>query len=85
MAFSLQSERLVRAAGDPFARITMYDHSAMFWVVTLLSTIYAVLVLLVRLGYTKRRAYALDDVILTIAYVRRADFAMIIYGSTSRG
>jgi hypothetical protein len=69
MALSLRSERLVRAAGDPFARITTDDHSAMLWVVTLLSTIYAVLVLLVRLGYTKRRAYALDDIILTIAYV----------------
>lgn len=75
MAFSLRSERLARAVGDPFARITADDHSAMLWVVTLLSAIYAVLVLLVRLGYTKRRAYALDDIIVTIAHVCDAELS----------
>lgn len=81
MASSLRSELVSRAAGDPFARITTDDHSATLWVVTLLSTIYAILVLLVRLGYTKRRAHALDDVIVTIAHVCTAKLALITAGS----
>jgi hypothetical protein len=69
MAFSITSDRLAIAAGDPFARITPDDHSAILWITTLLSTIYAALVLAVRLGFTKWRAHALDDIIVTIAHV----------------
>lgn len=81
MALSLRSERWMRAAGDPFAHVTADDHSAVLWVATLLSTIYAVLVFLIRLGYTKRRAYALDDIIITIAYVRTGKPSLTISGS----
>jgi hypothetical protein len=84
MEFSFRSERLTRAAGDPFARITTDDHSAMLWVVTLLSAIYASLVLLVRLGYIKRRAYALDDIIVTIAHVCFAKLSMMTPESMTR-
>ena len=69
MPLSFVSERLTRAAGDPFASVTTDDHSATLWVVMLLSTIYAILVLAIRLGFTKRRAYALDDFLVTISYL----------------
>jgi hypothetical protein len=69
MPLSFLSERLTREAGDPFASVTTDDHSATLWIVILLSTIYAILVLAIRLGFTKRKAYALDDVLITIAYV----------------
>jgi hypothetical protein len=69
MPLSLLSERLTREAGDPFASVTTDDHSATLWIVILLSTIYAILVLAIRLGFTKRKAYALDDILITIAYV----------------
>jgi hypothetical protein len=84
MAFSFHSERLGRAAGDPFARITTDDHSATPWVVTLLSAIYAVLVLAVRLGFTKWRAYALDDTIVTIAHVYIAKLPLVTSQSMSQ-
>jgi hypothetical protein len=55
--------------GNRFAHLTPEDHSAPLWVVTLLSSIYAILVLAVRLGYVKWRAYGLDDFVLTLAHV----------------
>ena len=69
MPLSFLPGQSARAPGEPFASITANDHSATLWVVTLLSAIYAILVLAVRLGFTKRKAYALDDVLVTIAYV----------------
>jgi hypothetical protein len=57
--------------GDRFAHLTPNDHSAPLWVVTLLCSIYAVLVLVVRLGYVKWRAHGLDDVVLSLAHVCR--------------
>jgi hypothetical protein len=55
--------------GNRFAHLTPDDHSAPLWVVTLLCSIYAVMVLAVRLGYMKWRAYRLDDYVLTLAHV----------------
>jgi hypothetical protein len=52
-----------------FARFTTDDHSALLWVVQLLSLIYALLVLAVRLGFVKWRAHGLDDIVLTLAHV----------------
>jgi hypothetical protein len=77
MVFSSRSDRLARESGDPFARITTDNHSATLWVVTLLSTIYAILVLAVRLGFTKWRAHALDDIIVTIAHVCNAKLSFV--------
>jgi anti-sigma-K factor RskA len=70
MAFSTIPKRLAKDSDSRFARITANDHSAKLWVVALLSTIYAILVLAIRLGFTKWKAYSLDDVIVTTAYVR---------------
>jgi hypothetical protein len=70
MAFSTISLHLARTSDNRFARITTGDHSAAIWVVILLSIIYAVLVLAVRLGFTKWRAHTLDDIVVAIAYVR---------------
>jgi hypothetical protein len=53
-----------------FARFTPDDHSAVLWVTLLLSLIYAILVLAVRLGFVKLRAHGLDDVVLSVAHVR---------------
>ena len=52
-----------------FTRFTPDDHSALLWVVQLLSLIYALLVLAVRLGFVKWRAHGFDDMVLTLAHV----------------
>ncbi|KAF2828274.1 hypothetical protein CC86DRAFT_405279 [Ophiobolus disseminans] len=57
-----------------FARFTPDDHSAVLWVSSLLSLIYATLVLTVRLTFVKRRAHALDDILITVAHL--VGFAM---------
>ncbi|KAH7088146.1 hypothetical protein FB567DRAFT_332148 [Paraphoma chrysanthemicola] len=57
-----------------FARFTSNDHSAVLWISSLLSMIYATLVLIVRLVYVKKRAHALDDVLITLAHI--VGFAM---------
>jgi len=69
MAFSFSSLHKIRATDDRFARFTPDNHSAVLWIATLLSLIYAALVLVVRLGFVKRRAHGLDDVVLTLAHV----------------
>jgi hypothetical protein len=60
---------LARASNNRFTQVTSNDHAAAIWVVTLLSIIYAVLVLAVRLGFTKWKTYGFDDIALTIAHV----------------
>jgi anti-sigma-K factor RskA len=69
MAFPSDSSHLARESENRFARITTNDHSAALWIATILSLIYAVLVLAVRLGFTKWRAHTLDDIVVTIAHV----------------
>jgi hypothetical protein len=69
MAFSSASLHLARASEYRFAQNTTNDHSATLWVATLLSIIYPVLVIAVRLGFTKWRAHTLDDIVITIAHV----------------
>jgi anti-sigma-K factor RskA len=69
MAFPSDSLHLARESENRFARITTNDHSAALWIATILSLIYAVLVLAVRLGFTKWRAHTLDDIVVTIAHV----------------
>lgn len=61
---------MIRAEDYRFARVTSNDRSAILWIVTLLALVYATLILGVRLGYTKWRAYGSDDVIVVLAYVQ---------------
>lgn len=63
------SHNLVRSSEYRFTRVTTDDHSATIWIVSVLSLIYVVLALAVRLGYTKWRAHALDDIVVTFAHV----------------
>lgn len=72
MAYSSSSSLLARASDNRFARITTTDRGATLWVVTLLSMIYAILVLAVRLGFTKWRAHTWDDFVVVVAHVRVA-------------
>jgi hypothetical protein len=69
MAFPSDFLHRAREPENRFARITTNDHSAALWIATILSLIYAVLVLAVRLGFTKWRAHTLDDLVVTIAHV----------------
>ncbi|OAG20763.1 hypothetical protein CC77DRAFT_80145 [Alternaria alternata] len=77
MALSNIFKRLSATPDSRFARITTNDHSAKLWVVTLLSTIYAMLVLAIRLGFTKWRKYGFDDLVVTIAHL----VALSMWGS----
>ncbi|XP_014555380.1 hypothetical protein COCVIDRAFT_38882 [Bipolaris victoriae FI3] len=63
------SHNLVRSSEYRFTRVTTDDHSATIWIVSVLSLIYVVLALAVRLGYTKWRAHALDDIVVTFAHL----------------
>ena len=69
MASSALSPRQNEALGDRFSRFTKDDHSAVLWIVSLLSLIYASLLLLVRLTFVKNRAHGFDDVAITLAHV----------------
>ncbi|CAI9637214.1 unnamed protein product [Alternaria burnsii] len=69
MAFPSDSLHSARESENRFARITTNDHSAPLWIATILSLIYAVLVLAVRLGFTKWKAHTLDDIVVTIAHL----------------
>lgn len=72
MAFSHISRLLGRESDYRFSRVTANDHSAGLWITTILSIIYALLVFAVRIGYTKRRAHAIDDVVAALAHVRNS-------------
>lgn len=69
MPSSPESMPRVTQSDYRFSRITPDDHSAVLWVTSLLSLTYSALVLAVRLAFVKRKAHALDDVIITIAHV----------------
>lgn len=60
---------LDRASDNRFAHITPDNHSAPLWVASLLSLIYTVLVLAIRLGYTKWKAHTIDDIVIILAHV----------------
>lgn len=60
------------ASDDRFTRFTRFtpdNHSALIWIASLLSLIYPILVLFVRLGFVKKGAYSLDDAIISLAHV----------------
>jgi hypothetical protein len=57
------------SAGNRFARYTPDNHSAPLWIASVLSFIFAFLVLGVRLGYVKLKLYGIDDVVLSLAHV----------------
>ncbi|EUC46624.1 hypothetical protein COCMIDRAFT_35735 [Bipolaris oryzae ATCC 44560] len=80
MAFSTASPSDYR-----FARITPHDHSATLWIITILSPIYATLVLGVRLGYTKWRAYSVDDLLIVLAHIVGTGMWIILLTSIGHG
>jgi hypothetical protein len=57
------------SSDNRFARFTAENHSAPIWISTLLSLIFAICILAVRLGFVKWNARGLDDVVLTLAHV----------------
>ena len=69
MASSSSAPQPIGESDIRFARFTPDNHSAVLWITSLLSLIYAILVLIVRLGFVKRRAHGLDDVVVTLAHV----------------
>ncbi|EMD61338.1 hypothetical protein COCSADRAFT_192306 [Bipolaris sorokiniana ND90Pr] len=69
MSFLFASHNLVRSSEHRFTHVTPDDHSATIWIVSVLSLIYTVLTLAVRLGYTKWRTHALDDIVVTLAHL----------------
>jgi hypothetical protein len=77
MASSSPSLHLARDSSYRFAHVTVDDHSAVLWVVILLSIIYAILVFAVRLIYTKWRAHAFDDIVATLAHVSEEGFLVM--------
>ncbi|USP80150.1 hypothetical protein yc1106_07424 [Curvularia clavata] len=79
------SRHMVRAEDYRFARITPDDHSATLWIVTLLAPIYATLVLGVRLGYTKWRAFGSDDIVVILAYVAGLGMWGVLLWSVGHG
>lgn len=79
MALSNSFKRVFVTPDNRFARITTNDHSAKLWVITLLSAIYAMLVLAIRLGFTKWRKYGFDDLFVTIAHVCTAQFLVVVF------
>lgn len=85
MDFTSVSRHMIRAEDYRFARITPQDHSATLWIVTLLAPIYATLVLGIRLGYTKWRAYGSDDVVVVLAYVRIHVSPLVSQNGTADG
>ncbi|EMD66206.1 hypothetical protein COCSADRAFT_353321 [Bipolaris sorokiniana ND90Pr] len=80
MAFSTASPSDYR-----FARITPHDHSATLWIITILSPIYATLVLGIRLGYAKWRAYGFDDLVVVLAHVVGAGMWVTLLTSIGHG
>ncbi|XP_014555117.1 hypothetical protein COCVIDRAFT_103243 [Bipolaris victoriae FI3] len=80
MAFSTASPSDYR-----FARITPHDHSATLWIIIILSPIYATLVLGIRLGYTKWRAYGFDDLVVILAHVVGAGMWVTLLTSIGHG
>jgi len=57
-----------------FARYNDDDHSAPIWIASILSLIFAYLILSIRLGFVKWNIHGLDDVLLTIGHVSTTAF-----------
>ncbi|EUC44616.1 hypothetical protein COCMIDRAFT_97750 [Bipolaris oryzae ATCC 44560] len=85
MPFSSTPHNLVRSPEHRFTRVTPNDHSAAIWIVSVLSLIYIFLVLAVRLGYTKRRAHALDDIVITLAHLASFGMWALVFKSLRNG
>jgi hypothetical protein len=69
MATSPPPTQSATASGNRFARFTPENHSAPIWIASILSPIFACLILAVRLGIVKWNVHGLDDVLLTLAHV----------------
>lgn len=69
MATLSSSAALATPSDNRFARFTSEDHSAPIWIASILSLIFAVLILAVRLGFVKWNMHGLDDLVLTLAHV----------------
>ncbi|EMD91799.1 hypothetical protein COCHEDRAFT_1101304 [Bipolaris maydis C5] len=76
---------LIRSSEYRFTRVTPDDHSATIWIVSVLSVIYVILTLAVRLGYTKRRAHALDDIVITLAHLTGFGMWVLLFKSLGSG
>ncbi|EOA85134.1 hypothetical protein ACJQWK_07202 [Exserohilum turcicum] len=85
MAFSHISRLLGRESDYRFSRVTANDHSAGLWITTILSIIYALLVFAVRIGYTKRRAHAIDDVVAALAHIIGLGMWGVLFKSLGNG
>jgi hypothetical protein len=57
------------SSDNRFAQFTADNHSAPIWIASILSLLFAICILAVRLGFVKWNAHGLDDVVLTLAHV----------------
>lgn len=72
MAMSSSLLTTTPGSGNRFARFNEDDHSAPIWIASILSLIFAYLILSIRLGYVKWNNHGFDDFFLAIGHVSPA-------------